>query len=132
MPATSHCLKSPPAAATPALRLRLTGMMLKVRRLFVCTNQKSGVGEAVAKALKKELKLQGLKKLLMGGERQRVRVQICNCLDLCHDCKKGEGAALVVYPDGVAYGNVRPADVPAVVAEYLGRDQVVKRLLIEE
>ena len=107
-------------------------MMPKVRRLIVCTNQKSGVGEAVAKALKKELKLQGLKKLLTGGSRQRVRVQTCNCLDLCHDCKKGPGAALLVYPDGLAYGNVRPADVPALVAEHLGLDRVVKRLLIEE
>ena len=62
--------------------------MTQTRRFFVCTNQKSGVGEAVAKALKKELKLQGLKKLLMGGERQHVRVQTCNCLDLCKQCKK--------------------------------------------
>ena len=106
--------------------------MTPVRRLFVCTNQKSGVGEAVAKALKKELKLQGLKKLLVGGERQHVRVQTCNCLDLCKQCKKGPGAALVVYPDGIAYGNVRPADVPALVAEHLGRDRVVKPLRIEE
>ena len=72
------------------------------RRLFVCTNQKSGVGEDVAKALKKELKAQGLKKLLGGGEQQRVRVQTCNCLDLCKQCKKGPGAALVVYPEGTA------------------------------
>lgn len=106
--------------------------MTHLRRLFVCTNQKSGVGEAVAKALKKELKLQGLKKLLVDGERQRVRVQTCNCLDLCRDCKKGPGAALVVYPEGLAYGNVRPADVPALVTEYLGRGHVVKRLRIEE
>ena len=107
-------------------------MKPSVCRLFVCTNQKSGVGEAVAKALKKELKLQGLKKLLVGGNRQRVRVQTCNCLDLCRDCKKGSGAALVVYPEGLAYGNVRPADVPALVADHLGRGQVVKRLQIEE
>jgi (2Fe-2S) ferredoxin len=106
--------------------------MTQTRRLFVCTNQKSGVGEAVAKALKKELKLQGLKKLLVGGDKQRVRVQTCNCLDLCKQCKKGPGAALVVHPDGVAYGNVRPADVPALVTEYLGRGKVLKRLQIEE
>ncbi|WP_460501828.1 (2Fe-2S) ferredoxin domain-containing protein [Hymenobacter agri] len=98
----------------------------------MCTNQKSGVGEAVAKALKKELKLQGLKKLLLDGERQHVRVQTCNCLDLCKQCKKGPGAALVVYPDGTAYGNVRPTDAAVLVAEHLGRNQVVKRLLIEE
>lgn len=102
------------------------------RRLFVCTNQKSGVGEDVAKALKKELKAQGLKKLFSGEERQRVRVQTCNCLDLCKNCKKGSGAALVVYPEGTVYGNVRPADAAELVASHLGRGHVVKRLQIDE
>jgi (2Fe-2S) ferredoxin len=106
--------------------------MSQTRRLFVCTNQKSGVGEDVAKALKKELKIQGLKKLVTGGEKQRVRVQTCNCLDLCKQCKKGPGAALIVYPEGTVYGNVRPADAAAIVEEHLGRDRVVKRLRIEE
>jgi len=106
--------------------------MSQTRRLFVCTNQKSGVGDDVAKALKKELKIQGLKKLFTGGEKQRVRVQTCNCLDLCKQCKKGPGAALIVYPEGTAYGNVRPGDAPTIVEEHLGRGRVVKRLLLEE
>ena len=106
--------------------------MSENRRLFVCTNQKSGVGEDVAKALKKELKTQGLKKLVSGGERQRVRVQICNCLDLCKQCKKGSGAALIVYPEGTVYGNVRPQDAAELVAEHLGHGHVLKRLRIEE
>ena len=101
------------------------------RRLFVCTNQKSGVGDDVAKALKKELKIQGLKKLISGGDRQRVRVQTCNCLDLCKQCKKGPGAALIVYPEATVYGNVRPADAAELVAEHLGRGHIVKRLRID-
>jgi (2Fe-2S) ferredoxin len=105
--------------------------MSEIRRLFVCTNQKSGVGEDVAKALKKELKIQGLKKLLTGGEKQRVRVQTCNCLDLCKQCKKGNGAALIVYPEGTAYGSVRPGDAAELVAEHLGHGKVVKRLRID-
>jgi (2Fe-2S) ferredoxin len=106
--------------------------MTHIRRLFVCTNQKSGVGEDLAKALKKELKVQGLKKLFTGGEKQRVRVQACNCLDLCKQCKKGPGAALIVYPEGTVYGNVRPADAVALVEEHLGRGKVVKRLQVDE
>lgn len=101
------------------------------RRLFVCTNQKSGVGEDVAKALKKELKTQGLKKLFSDGERQKVRVQTCNCLDLCKQCKKGSGAALIIYPEGTEYGNVRPSDAAELVAEHLGHGKVVKRLRID-
>ena len=97
-------------------------------RLFVCTNQKSGVGEAVAKALKKELKSQGLKKRVVDGEKQRVQVQTCDCLDLCRECKKGPGAALIVYPEGTVYGNVRPADASELVAEHLGHGRVLRRL----
>ena len=90
------------------------------QRIFVCTNQKSGVGEDVAKALKKELKRQTGKKLSKG---ERIRVQTCNCLDMCKKCKKGPGAALIVYPEGKVYGNVEPADAAGVVAECLGYGQ---------
>ena len=86
------------------------------RRLFVCTNQKSGVGEDVAKALKKELKAQRKKRL---GNSEKLRVQTCNCLDVCKRCKKGPGAALIVYPEGTVHGDVRLADVPKLVADYL-------------
>ncbi|WP_310395912.1 (2Fe-2S) ferredoxin domain-containing protein [Hymenobacter sp.] len=106
--------------------------MSNTRRFFVCTRQKSGVGEDVAKALKKELKSQGLGKLLVDGHKQRTQVQTCNCLDLCHDCKKGPGAALVVYPEGTAYGNVQPADAAELVAEHLGRGHVLKRLRVDK
>ena len=101
-----------------------------VTRIFVCTAQKSDVGKDVVKALKAELKKQGLKKLLLGGEKRKVRVQTCNCLDLCKQCKKGAGAALIVYPEGVSYGDVKPKDAADIVHEHLGEGQVVERLLI--
>jgi len=93
-------------------------------RLFVCTNQKSGVGEEVARALKKELKAQGLKK--------DARVQTCNCLDVCKNCKKGPGAALLVHPDGTWYGNVRPTDAAALVHTHIGRGNVLSRLELDK
>ncbi|OGX87793.1 (2Fe-2S) ferredoxin domain-containing protein [Hymenobacter glacialis] len=105
--------------------------MSKDRRLFVCVKQKSEVGEDVARALKKELKQQGLKSQVIAGEKWRTQVQTCNCLDLCKQCKKGPGAALIVYPEGTVYGNVRPADAAELVAEHLGRGHVVKRLHLD-
>jgi (2Fe-2S) ferredoxin len=102
------------------------------RRFFVCTNQKSEVGDDVAKALKKELKSQGLKKHVVNGQKQRTQVQTCNCLDLCRSCKKGPGTALIVYPEAVVYGNVRPTDAAELIAEHVGRGHLVKRLRIEE
>ena len=82
----------------------------------------------MAKALKKELKHQGLKKQVVDGQKQHLQVQTCNCLDLCRDCKKGAGAALIIYPEGTVYGNVRPADAAELVAEHLGRGRLVARL----
>ncbi|WP_223649033.1 (2Fe-2S) ferredoxin domain-containing protein [Hymenobacter psoromatis] len=90
------------------------------RRIFVCTNQKSGVGEDVAKALKKELKIQGVKKLLLHGEKLHTRVQTCNCLDLCKHCKKGPGAALIIYPEAEAFGKVQPKDAADFVRYLAG------------
>lgn len=99
---------------------------------FVCTNQESGVGEEVAKALKKELKHAGLKSVLgPDGRKQHNRVQTCNCLDQCKQCKKGPGAAVVVYPAGTYYGNVRPKDAAQLVAEHVGRGRVVAALRID-
>ena len=85
------------------------------RHVFVCTNQKSGVGDDVAKALKKELKAQGVKSVVLGGEEVHTRIQTCNCLDRCKHCKKGPGAALVIYPAGVYFNNAQPKDATRIV-----------------
>ncbi|WP_151089226.1 (2Fe-2S) ferredoxin domain-containing protein [Hymenobacter baengnokdamensis] len=85
------------------------------RRLFVCTNQKSGIGEDVAKALKKELKAQGVKTMLADGQKLHTRIQTCSCLDRCEHCKKGPGAALVVYPDEIYYNDVQPRQAARII-----------------
>ena len=102
------------------------------RRIFVCTNQKSGVGEDVAKALKKELKIQGVKNLLVEGEKVHTRVQTCNCLDLCKHCKKGPGAALIVYPEGEVFGKVTPKDAAGLVQYLAGNTRPPSQFLDNE
>ena len=57
-------------------------------------------------------------------------MQTCVCLDLCKQCKKGPGAALIAYPEAVTYGNVLPADAAELVAGHIGRGQVLKRLYL--
>jgi len=42
----------------------------------------------------------------------------------------GHGVVLVVHPDGVTYGGVTPADVPAIVSEHLLKGRPVERLRI--
>ena len=106
--------------------------MKQIHRLFVCTAQKSGVGKDVAKALKKELKRQGLHNQALNGETVRTQVQTCDCLDLCQYCKKGSGAALIAYPEAVVYGSVLPTDAAALVAGHFGRAPALKRLRVEK
>ncbi|PJJ47714.1 (2Fe-2S) ferredoxin domain-containing protein [Hymenobacter chitinivorans] len=99
--------------------------------LFVCNNQKDEIGKDVARALKIEIKKQGLKSLLLGGVKHKTRVQTCNCLDVCKHCKKGPGAAVIIYPEGTLYGDVRPKDAADIVQNHLLDGRVVKRLLLD-
>ena len=53
----------------------------------------------------------------------RVTVTSCACLGLCF-----EGPAMVVYPEGFWYANVRPEDMPEIVTSHLVGGTAVERL----
>ncbi len=99
------------------------------RHVFVCENRRPDGhprgccagrgGAAVKEALKAELKNRGLQ--------ARVRANSAGCLDACE-----QGVAMVVYPEGVWYGGVTPADVPEIVESHLVGGKPVERLLILE
>ena len=44
----------------------------------------------------------------------------------------GQGVVIVVYPEGVYYGNVTPQDVPQLVEEHLLKGRPLKRLMLAE
>jgi NADH:ubiquinone oxidoreductase subunit F (NADH-binding)/(2Fe-2S) ferredoxin len=44
----------------------------------------------------------------------------------------GQGVILVVYPEGVYYGNVTPQDIPELVEEHLLKGRPLKRLILSE
>lgn len=52
-----------------------------------------------------------------------VKVTACGCLGPCFD-----GPTLVVYPAGIFYRGVTPADVDEIVTSHLEGDQPVERL----
>ena len=99
------------------------------RHVFVCENLRPAGhprgccadrgGTAVKDALKAELKARGLQ--------SRIRANSAGCLDACES-----GAAMVVYPEGVWYGRVTPADVPEIVERHLVGGEPVERLRIRE
>lgn len=95
------------------------------KHVFICTNDKelpkkscgSTHGNLLVDAFKEQLKERGLL--------QEIRAQKSGCLDCC-----GQGPTMVVYPEGVFYGNVQLADVEEIVQKHLVDDGVIERLRI--
>ncbi len=59
------------------------------------------------------------------GSPAKIRIQRAGCLDFC-----GKGPAMVVYPEGVFYGNVTLDDVQEITQKHLVGGEVVSRLQI--
>ena len=95
------------------------------KHVFVCANQKpegkkccgAEHGTALVDAFKAALTEKGLN--------LEIRAQKSGCLDLC-----GKGPTMVVYPEGVFYGNVQLSDVQEIVDKHLVENEVVERLVI--
>ncbi len=93
------------------------------KHVFICTNQKDAPkkscgevhGTELVNAFKEALKERGL--------HTTMRAQKTGCLDMC-----AFGPSLVVYPEGVFYGNVQPGDVEEIVESHLVNDTPVERL----
>jgi len=98
--------------------------------IFVCTGKScSAVDSAEVKsAFERELLARGM---LFGKEKKgknpkgSVLVTECTSVGFC-----AIGAAVMVYPDGIWYGQVRAADVPELVEEHILNGRVVRRLAL--
>ncbi len=92
--------------------------------IFVCTQQKpEGVAccpasgsFAVLTELDREIQARG-----MGND---VQLTTCGCLGLCD-----EGPIMAVYPEGLWYRRVQPADVAEIVSTHLRDGKPVDRLV---
>jgi (2Fe-2S) ferredoxin len=98
--------------------------------VFVCSGKScSAVGSAeVIQAFETQLKARGI---LFGREAKgknpngSVVLTECASVGFC-----AIGAAVMVYPDGVWYAQVRAADVSEIIESHLLRGQVVERLAL--
>ncbi len=95
--------------------------------IFICTNERPpGHPRGCCKAKDSENLIPAFKsELAKVGLSSEVRAQRAGCLDTCEF-----GAAVVIYPDNVWYGNVREADVPEIVRSHLVEGRPVERLRI--
>ena len=90
------------------------------RHVFVCTSGEwcptvDGDGIGVHATLKEAVAKAGLA--------DRVRVNRSGCFSQC-----GNGPMVVVYPEGVWYAAVSPADAPEIVERHLLGGEPVERL----
>lgn len=98
--------------------------------VFVCTGKScSAVGSAAVKeAFERELMA---RTMLVGkiakGKNPRGSIVLTECesVGFC-----AIGAAVMVYPDGVWYAQVRASDVPEIIEEHLINGRVVERLAL--
>lgn len=98
------------------------------KHIFICMNQReaghprgccdpTGQGE-LQWLFKTKLEQRGIK---------MVRANKSGCLDQCE-----LGPTVVVYPEGVWYGGVRPADVDEIIESHIVGNEPVERLRIPD
>lgn len=98
--------------------------------VFVCTGKSCSArdSEEVRDAFERELKARGI---LFGREAKgknpkgSVVLTECASVGFC-----AIGAAVMIYPDGVWYAQVRATDVPEIIEEHLLNGRVVERLAL--
>ncbi len=96
------------------------------RHMFVCTNRRpeghprGSCAEKGSEALRDALK-EGLKKRGVG---KQMRVNAAGCLDFCE-----QGCTVVIYPEGIWYGGVKPSDVDEILDETMLNGRVIDRLV---
>ena len=98
--------------------------------VFVCTGTSCSARDSaeVKAAFERELTARGL---LMGkaakGKNPKGSIVLTECASVGF-C--AIGAAVLVYPDGVWYAQVRAEDVPEIIEEHLLNNRVVERLAL--
>lgn len=100
--------------------------------VFVCNGKScSAVGSAeVKKAFEEGLQARNLRygKASKGRNPDgTVVLTDCGSVGFC-----SIGTAVLIYPEGIWYGQVRAEDVPEIIEEHLVKGKIVKRLALIE
>jgi (2Fe-2S) ferredoxin len=99
--------------------------MIYEKHVFICTNDKDAPKKCCGSAHGMDLVNKFKETWETTGSSKKIRIQRAGCLDVC-----GKGPGMVVYPEGVFYGNVQLEDVQEIVEKHLQNNEVVERLQI--
>lgn len=124
---------SKPRFITDREQLEKLAPMLKApikRQVFVCNGKScSAVGSADVKAeFARVLEEKGLRQGKVSKGRNpmgEIVLTDCGSIGFC-----SIGTAVMVYPDGVMYGQVTPDDVREIIEEHIEKGNVVERLAL--
>ena len=100
------------------------------RQVFVCTGKSclavgaAGVKDAFTQILESKGIRQGKEKKGRNPMGEVVLTE-CGSIGFC-----SVGTAVMVYPDGVLYGQVSAEDVPEIIEEHLENERPVERLVL--
>ncbi len=96
------------------------------KHIFICINERTdgrkscgeGHGIALVNAFKERINKDRIN--------AEVRAQKAGCFDVCEF-----GPAIVVYPEGVFYGNIEVNDVEEIYQSHIKNNVPVERLMIK-
>jgi (2Fe-2S) ferredoxin len=93
------------------------------KHIFICTNQKEE-GKPCCGEQKGMQLVEAFKNLVKEHRlNTTVRAQRAGCFDTC-----ALGPSVVVYPEGIFYAKVQPADVAEIFHEHIIHNRPVERL----
>lgn len=100
------------------------------RHIFVCNGKScAAVGSAAVKAeFERILESKGLRQGKASKGRNpmgEIVLTDCGSVGFC-----SIGTAVLVYPDGVWYGQVTAEDVPEIIEEHIEKGKIVERLAL--
>lgn len=97
--------------------------------VFVCMNERDESAARPSCGPKGGKKLKGALKdaVKAAGLKGKVRINEAGCLDQCE-----HAPVMVVYPEAVWYGFVKPKDMEEIVEEHLVKGRPVERLRLPQ
>jgi len=122
-----------PKFITDREELEKLAPMLKApikRQVFVCTGKSCSAvgGQEVFAEFARVLEEKGLRQGKESKGRNpmgEIVLTECGSIGFC-----SIGVAVMVYPDGIMYGQVQPGDVQQIVKDHLENGRVVERLCL--